>query len=384
MKDKYVIKIQRFYRKHKFIQYLCGEKCNRIITKLYTFKNHSKYINMFDKDKMKNNSYNELKKFITNKFVKNHILKLLNHIYNVYGFDKDIATKISVEKFLIAWIIFCFPDYSINMYPSEINVEQYQKEIYDIVCKLIYNLNSLKQNYQNKEEHRKFKISFNKYSNAIIYFLWRDRNKLIEISLGEYLITCKTLDNIINSVKYYDNKYEALETIKDYKKKIESRLSTFGVTSVELCIMYKITTSIEKNIKKAIYDLLVKDIQDKKLVYFNMFMVDIINRFISLGALKIDESFLTKLDKDFITQKITMLPLTVNSSNEYGNYMVEILAQLQSETKIENTFEQWYMLKQLNIDATEHLARMLVFILNELKELENEVESIKLLTKYSK
>ena len=73
---------------------------------------------------------------------------------------------------------------------------------------------------------RKFKKSFNKYSNAINYFLRRDKNEQIQMLLNEFVEINKTIKEIKKSEKYPNEEYreKCIETITFTKNKIASHL----------------------------------------------------------------------------------------------------------------------------------------------------------------
>jgi hypothetical protein len=314
----------------------------------------------------------------------------LNSLYRYFSCDKKIAPKINSRKFMIGWMIVSFPEFLLSIKNPSKDEEFHKKmnlypyDIYIIAKDLIDNINILIKNSTtniNKEKIRKFKKSFNKYSNAINYFLQRDKSEQIQMLLTEFININKTIKEIRDSNKYpnIEHKEECIKTITLTKKKIASHLKKLdsNIDMTDLEIQSQIYDAIENNMERAICDILVNDIENKKFSYFSNFIDEVAKQMINLGAKKVDSDFEIKINKDVIIQKLAYLEIEHQHILDYGDYMVYIINNLQSPVSIENTREMWENLKSNSNEKSELLGKMIIFILKEIKMIYETIADIK-------
>jgi hypothetical protein len=384
--ERAVTFVQKTFLYKKFL--IEVEKCSGLFEKLNTYTKPPQYINYFNVEKQMNERFEELRGILMLKQNINLANSFLNSLYRYFSCDKKIAPKINSRKFMIGWMIVSFPEFLLSIknpskdeeFHNKMNLYPY--DIYIIAKDLIDNINVLLKNSTiNKEKIRKFKKSFNKYSNAINYFLQRDKSEQIQMLLTEFININKTIKEIRDSNKYpnIEHKDECIETITLTKKKIASHLKKLdsNIDISDLEIQSQIYDAIENNMERAICDILVNDIENKKFSYFSNFIDEAAKQMINLGAKKVDADFEIKINKDVIIQKLAYLEIEHQHILDYGDYMVYIINKLQSPVSIENTREMWENLKNNSNEKSELLGKMIIFILKEIKMIYETIADIK-------
>jgi hypothetical protein len=381
--------IQKTFLFKKFLMEV--KKCGDLFEKLNIYTKPPQYINYFNPEKQMNERFEELQNILISKQNIVSVNSFLELLYRCFGIDKKIAPKINSRKFMIGWMIVSFPEFLLSIKdPSKDEdithkISLYPYDIYFIAKDFINNINILvhgsKTNNVNKEKIRKFKKSLNKYSNAINYFLQRDKSEQIQMLLTEFININKTIKDIRESNKYPNIEYkeECIEKITITKKKIASHLKKLdsNIDIHDLEIQSQIYDAIESNMEKAMYDILVNDIENKKFSYFSNFIDEAAKQMIQLGAKKVDADFEIKINKDLIIQKIAYLEIEYQHIIDYGNYIVHILNNLQSPISVENTCEMWEILKNNSNEKSELLGKMIIFILKEIKMIYETIVDIK-------
>lgn len=373
--ENIIMVVQKKFLQKKFLLEL--KKYKNIIKNLNSFLPSETNIDLFNKEKYQNKKFNELKMYLIKKDNIIAINKILSLLYRAFGEDSKIAPKINSRKFMIGWMIVSFPEFMLDIkdFDNNLKKNQYPYDIYWIIKDFIYYVDLLLQiidaSNPPKELIRKFKINLNKYSNAINYFLIRNKNEQIQKLLIEFSNINQTINEIKKSNKYQDEKHrqECIEIIIQTKNKIANHLKKLdsGIDINDLEIQSQIYNAIENNMEKAMCDILINDIKTKKFSYFSKFIDDVTNQMIHLGAKKIDSDFENKIDKDFIIQKMTYLNTEHKHIVEYGDYIVNIINNLQSPITINATKEEWNKLKTETDCKNELLGMLVIFILKEIK-----------------
>jgi hypothetical protein len=291
----------------------------------------------------------EIRKILCNKDNINNAQLLLDSVYRYYKIYDNIAPKINSRKFLIAWMIVSLPEFMMQIKKPKEYKNEYPVDIYFICQDLVkYTSNFLKKS--SNENLRKFKKIFNVYSNAINYFLARDKHEDVQKLVVEYININKTIDGIKQSKKYDDNQKEScIKVITGTKDKILQHLKKLdsGIDISDLEILSKIYDLVEANMEKALFDILLSDIKTRKLHYFNV----LINKIIDKLQIKED-----KFNKNQLMQKITYGNLT---SEEISDYFNVFISQVQSN---EDISEMWSEIKNKYTDIIDCLASMLILI----------------------
>jgi hypothetical protein len=374
------VKLQKKFLLKKFLSEI--KKKKPLFDKLNSFTTLNKNLLVLNKDA----KFDELRKLLINKKYMQDIDKILNYHYRCYGVHKNIAPKLNSRLFLVSWMLVSFPEFMMDIPDPSVKevtssqMDQYPYDIYYIMKDFIFYVNLLCNNDINdKEILRKFKKMFNKYSNAVTYFLSRDKSEQIQKLLNEFVNINKTIMGIKNSKKYDDEqKEESIKVITETKKKVANHLTKLdsGINLNDLEIQSQVHDSIEKNMEKAMHDILVLDIQNKKFSYFSKFIDDITDHLTKLGAHKIDTNFKDKIDKDFIIQKMTYLSMEHTHIHSYGDYLVHIINNLQAPVSVDDTKANWENMKQ-EIDCKHQLlGKLVIFILQEIKIIYETIANI--------
>jgi hypothetical protein len=383
MNNAIIIIQKKFLLKKLLIEF---KKNKNFFDELNEFVSLHKNINLFDANKYIDTKFNKLRIILVKKDNIITINKILSLLYRIYGEDKMIAPKIDSRKFMIGWMMISFPEFMLDIKDPE-NVakkHQYPYDIYWIINDFIFYVNLIINTIPNKEIIRKFKKNFNKYSNAINYFLKKDKNEQIQKLLVEFTNINKTIEDIQKSKKYQDEKQrtECIETINKTKSSIVIHLKKLdsGIDIGDLEIQSQIHKAIENNMERALCDILINDIKNKKFSYFSKFIDDVSKQMVHLGAKNIDSDFENKIDKDFIIQKMTYLNTEHKHIVEYGDYIVNIINNLQPPINVETTTEEWNNLKS-NIECkSELLGKLIIFILKEIKLIYETIDALSMAT----
>jgi hypothetical protein len=210
-----------------------------------------------------------------------------------------------------------------------------------------------------------------------------DKTRIIQRLLNEFINLHKSLDDIKTNKKYVKDIKETyiVETTKlkrvvaNQLKKIHSNV-TFEDLEVYSKIYCGVENTVTKNIKRAYYDLLLRDVQEKKFIFLGNIMDEITKYLNILGAEKIDESFNTKMDKEFLLQKMTHLKIEYKDIVDYGNYIVYIINKLESPINVINTNMKWEELIENIDDKYELLAKMMIFLFDEVRSIIDDINNL--------
>lgn len=288
----------------------------------------------------------ELQRILVNSQHLKHIAELINTLYRYYKIDDKVAPKINARKFLIAWLMVSFPEFTIGIKRPGINKEEYPIDIYFICQDLIsYTYQLLTK--KTSEDLRKFKKAFNKYSNAINYFLARDKHEHVRKLINEFIDIDKTIDEISKSTKYnQEEKDSSIAVISKTKSKIAIHLKKIDST-IELSYLEtisKIYYSVEDNMEKVMIDILIKDIETKKLNYLEKLLSEI--------RIKVGNFDNT------IIQQIGYGSLTYDQVLNFGDQLVFM-------TDNNEKIDLWNDVKSQSYVSNELLARLIVILLRE-------------------
>ena len=122
--------------------------------------------------------YEHLTAIIQDKNVIKVIDGLVNRINRFHNMPSNIIiSPLTTRKFLVAWVIASFPEYTINISRENLKKNQgnFPEEIYFISRDFISSFIKLVTEPPNNEIMRLFKKKTNIYCNAINYFLNRDK-----------------------------------------------------------------------------------------------------------------------------------------------------------------------------------------------------------------
>ena len=289
----------------------------------------------------------ELQRILVSSQHLKNITEFINTLYRYYEIDDKVAPKINARKFLIAWLIVSFPEFTIDIKRPNENKDQYPIDIY-FICQDMISYTYLLLTKKTKEDLRKFKKAFNKYSNAINYFLARDKHEHVRKLINEFIDIDKTIDGINKSTKYNQEEKDAsIAVISKTKNKIATHLKKIDST-IELGYLEtisKIYYSVEDNMEKAMIEILIKDIETKKLTYLEKLLSEI--------RIKVGDFDNT------IIQQIGYGSLTYDQVSNFGDQLVFM-------TDNNEKVDLWYDIKSQSYVSNELLARLIVILLKEI------------------
>lgn len=288
--------------------------------------------------------FNEMKNILTNQQNIQNVQKLIDYLYRYYGVHNDVAPRINARKFLVAWMIVSLPEYMMQIKKPKERKTEYPIDIFFICQDIITYTQSLLTD-KTKENLRKFKKAFNVYSNAINYFLARDKHEHIRKLINEFIDINKTIDGIKKSSKYSQKEKDScLSIISKTKEKMACHLKKMdsNIELLQLEVMSKIQNTVEDNMEKAMIDVVTDDIKTRKLSYFDKLLNDIIDK------LKIEN-----FNKNIMMQQITYGNITHEQISGYGDQFISLIKLGESE---------WTTIKSKMYESNEFLARMVIFI----------------------
>ena len=335
-----------------------------------------------------NNTFESLQKLLINKNNIKTINLLLNKLYRVIKIRPEIAFQINCRELLCAWMIVLFPETILSKEKSTIiDDNTYPNDIYHVANNFINKLELLIKNPYNLNVKRLFIKHFNQYSNAITYFLERDKKEKLYRLIKEYYDITATLITVSDSKKY-DNmtKEECLNEIKKSRSIIFKNIKQLdnSIDENNLASYATIEYLREKRLNELQYDILRNDIRDKKFMFFNMIIEDIKSRLIKLNAhKKINKDgtplFMENLlNSDELIRKITYSTISTLDITKFGEYLKNIINELQAPIAVTETNEIWNEIFTIySIKSTEeYIAKILHFILDEIYKIYQTIKSI--------
>lgn len=375
-----IILLQRNFLKRNLRKKL--DECKNILNEMTVYTLPPQHINMFDPEKQKDQRFRELQIIMKNPSNIRKFNALLSSIYRLTGSNKDIAPKINGRKLITAWLIVSFPEYILEIVkPDNKDKEnEYPYDIFFISESLIDNLNFISSGNMYNEAIRKFKKSLNKYSNAVNYFLLRDKSEMIQKLINEYINMNKTIKGIEDSDKYSeDEKNQSISIISKSKETIVSHLKKLDsdINLPDLEIQSQIQDAFTSNMEKALTDILIKDIENKKFSHFGKVVDEITNNLLRLGASKIDGEFKDRMDTEFIIQKMSYLNTTKSDIEDYGDYIIKIINQLQAPIDIDETNDKWDQMKFYIDDNCELLGKLISFVSKEIQTIISKIDDFR-------
>ena len=370
------------------IKYRRFKKC--VINNKNIFENLTKYlfpptnINIFDVEKSNEIHYEELKKVMIDKTTYELFNNLITLFYEFNGYDEQIAFQIDGRKALTAWMICAFPEYTLDKKKHELKDENiYPDEIFFISLEFLTNFHDLSNGNISNEKLRKFSKSLNKYSNAITYFLGRNKTEQLVKLTQEYYDINETMMQIKVSNKYTEeNKRENELSLTKTKEKIYLFIKRLDPTIKKEDLETYANMNLLKSIKieEAQYQIMLDDVKSKKLFYFRRAVDFIKGNLLKLGAMKTStgHDISDILDGEFMARKYQMCSTYTNDEvNTYGDYIIKIINELQSPERENETNEKWNDMKNKNSPVHVHMVNMLFF---SMKEIHNVFEQIQMMS----
>lgn len=376
-----VISIQKVWFKFNLKKEL--SKIKNLINSLFEFTQVPEVINMFNPEATYNERFEKLSKLLTNKDNIKQTIRFLRTLYKVKKIDPQIAPKIMAREFLSCWMIVSFPLETIGKKLENINdIDKYPDDIYFVSKELIERLNNMII-ISDDETMRLFFKQFNKYSNAINYFMQRDKEENTFKLISEYCDITKTISEIKSSRKYSEDEKESIICeIRNTQNIIYTNLQTYSkIDRKNLDIQATLSILIEEKLEEEHYKLLLEDITSKKLIFFPKILDEIKTELIKLNATKTSDgrNINEILDAELLSNIIRATKLNNSSVKLYGDYLIGIITQLQSFEATHQTSVKWmnlYTEYDNNNNPDEYLTKMLFLIMTEIKDIKENIINI--------
>lgn len=381
--EEHVITLQKNFLFERFLKSVTQNSSLIKAMHSFTEENQNQNLNLFDNKALDDDNFENLKKLLMDKENIKKINEMLVRLYRYYGVDQNIAPKINSKKFMSAWMLVSFPEIVIGKTKLHINNENnYPDDIYFISKKMINLFTELTicDINNSSELRRKFFKSFNQFSNAINYFLNRDKVEKIFSLTREYFDMCKTLNLITESKKYSDHaKKECEKVINESKNKIILFMQSLddSIKRDELELYANLENIKNKKIEETQFKILIDDIKSKKFIFLGKVINEIKQNITKLcGSSKICHDIEDILDSDFLIRSMTYFPFEKNDIEKYGNYLINIINELQAPIKVKDTKEKWENLKNEVNDMDEYLARMLFLVFEEIRDIKETIMNL--------
>lgn len=372
------------YIKYRRFKKVC--LATKQITDLLSNAINPSTMNILDIQKGIEIQYDNFCKIIQDKKLIESMTNFLKIYYDYYELDQNIAPKLTSKKLLFMWLLIGFPQFTISKTHQELLSQEkniYPNEIYYIAVELLKSLSNLNSSTKaNNNLLRKFTKSLNQYSNAITYFLERDKMEEITKLVQEYYDINETIMRIKANDKYSNKIKEENETsLNKTKEKILLHINKFdkSIKKEELESYANMNLLKSLRIEETQFQIMLNDIKTKKLFYFKRAIEWIKTSMLNLKALKTKNGYNLNdvLDSDFIIQKIVVSGTFDNNEViTYGNYLMNILAELQSADSLEESTIKWDIMKAEHNDKPMYifLANMLFFVMKEINKIYEQLQ----------
>lgn len=346
---------------------------------------------LFDLNRQTEIQYENLCKSIQNSQLIKSVANLLQLYYDYVGKNDDNVQNLTSRKMLFMWVIVGFPQYTIGKTHKQLLEEAkniYPNEIYNVTINFMSSLYDLSSNKNlskdNAEILRKFNKYIIRYSDAISYFLERDKAEEISKLVKEYYEINKTLMEILASTKYNDElKQQNTELLNKTKEKVLTQINKFdkSIKKEELESYANMELLQKLKIEETQFQIMLNDIKTKKMFYFKRSLVWILHSLCSIKAKKVVSGYNIKdiIDPDFIIQKIVVSgSYTNNDTIAYGNYIMKIINDLQSPDTVDESNNLWENVKTECFDKQMHvfLTNMIFFVMKEINKIFDQIQLI--------
>ena len=363
-----IVKIQRKFLYKRFIRSL--KKNEKLMKKMTNYM--TEYTNMFE------SKFDSFTKVLQDKTTIEQMNDVLIKMNRCKCKDSNIAFRINARQFLSAWMIYLFPEMILGKEKEKItNDYEYPNDIYNISSDLINRLNLINV-YPNDIEYKRLLFkTFNQYSNAITYFLQRDKIEKINKLIDDYFATNETLREVYKSDKYETNdKKNIIETIRNTKKQILTHIQKLdkNIEKKHLEICSNVEYIKESKIREIYFRILEEDINERKFIFFNKMIEHIKRNFIALGY---NENILNDfLDGEHIGRQIAYNNFSISNVIEYGMRMKNIINELESSNMVQHTNKKWEEIIGMNMELSKCFTTILFFIMDELDLIKENIDSL--------
>jgi len=379
--EQYKNSVLLIQKKFLFKRLIRSIKSNEsLICLLCSFTEDSKNSNLFDQSAEEDKRFFQLQNLLTSSENIKKFSDILDKVYRYKKIDNEVSPRISAKKFMSAWMLVSFPNVIIGKSKSNIiNELEYPDDIYFISKKMIEALFVLIYSEYNMESRRIFFKAFNQYSNAINYFLNRDKLEKVFQLTKEYFDICKTLKLVKMSKKYSeDAQKECIKVIDESKNKLIQYIKIFdsSINKEDLELYADLENFKSKKMEECQYKILVNDIKSRKFVFFKQILTEITTNLKKLsGSSRTCDDIDDVLDSEFLIKSM-IYSLEKDDITRYGNYLINIINKLQAPIRVQETKNAWIIMTNKTFDTDEYLASMLVLIFDEIRDIKETIVNL--------
>ncbi len=331
---------------------------NKTQTLTETLENLHKYKNLLNVDKIRKLGFDTFSKIIRNKNILNDFGKYFSKLFDLESMKKS---NLLVRKFLTCYIVVCFPDFVFNNEIKDVDDLQF-KNLSNKISILFNNI----LNYTNDDEDKvnsdvkiqEFKIELD---NFIVFFDKWKKKDVIKVLLpfaNSYYELNDTLALVTKNQQEQEQEPDT-DDIKIWKSEIEKQKTKIlkqvrhidgddAVSFVKnykppkLIIDDKVYAQIEKTMKKAYWDKLKEDIENKDFSMIVSLLTDVRDMIFQLipNRQDIREEFNGKFDLELVEQMITHNAMDVKTVYSIALMLIEYLKMLQAPIDDKDT-QEW-------------------------------------------
>jgi hypothetical protein len=343
MEEKNIIKIQKKFRKtflHKKSQEISSVLSELFLTVCEDYDNKLN-IEQIEKE------FDETTKILRDNLNIKKIQNFLDYLYKVYPEDKTVAKKLTARSLLSAYIMYGYPEISLDFSRKKLKddsfIEIINYDVYFFSKLLIINITEFINSKYSEEKLRKLVKSINIYSNIFNLFLYQDKLRQINKITFEFYQISKTVREIQSSDSYSDeDKVELTEkllnTMEGLKEMLKIISPSFDLGNLEF--YEKILDRLEQVIHKSYWDKLREEMKEKKDVIIKAKMQEIYDTFKSFSIKKTNEKaeiiqeFINNFHYDDSERWIT-----------FGDLCMNIILDLQSPSRNDTTRTKFHDIK---------------------------------------
>jgi len=324
--------------------------------------NISKIDNLFD-NKL-DNKFDILSKYISNKKIINNIQEILNRYYRYFT---NTPLKLNAKLLLLSWLINSCTDIIVGKIDNFI---KYNLLIYSRL--IIKNINDLLLD-------RKYIITFNKnlikYTIYITIFIEQDKIDKLEYFTHEWMSLEKAKNEINDSEKYNSNqKIEIINNINKNKIMIETytkyikKNHDFNYYQQIIDISHKLSKQMIIKHKQTLYNEICSKDYKKFILIINE-----IKQFLIILNKNIKEEIDEIIDINYYINMLNNDICDFDIVTNLFNYIYEKLIKHGSERLEEITKNKYLELLLEKKDIMLFISNILVFLLELIKEIKNEI-----------
>ena len=343
MEEKNIIKIQKKFRKiflHKKSQEISSVLSELFLTVCEDYDNKLN-IEQIEKE------FDDATKILRDNLNIKKIQNFLDYLYKVYPEDKRVAKKLTARSLLSAYIMYGYPEISLDFSRKKLKddsfIEIINYDVYFFSKLLIINITEFINSKYSEEKLRKLIKSINIYSNIFNLFLYQDKLRQINKITFEFYQISKTVKEIQTSDSYSDeDKIELTEkllnTMEGLKEMLKIISPSFDLGNLEF--YEKILDRLEQVIHKSYWDKLREEMKENKDVIVKGKMQEIYDTFKSFSIKKTNEKaeiiqeFINNFHYDDSERWIT-----------FGDLCMNIILDLQSPSRNDTTRTKFHDIK---------------------------------------